>query len=55
MLYLALGVVLLTAVPTVVNLVLTVSTGATDAEILLAIAVANLGGVVSILYALTRA
>ncbi|MCO8243076.1 hypothetical protein [Haladaptatus sp. AB643] len=55
MLYLALGIVLLTAVPAVVNFLLTVVTGATDAEILLSIIVANLGGVVSILYALTRA
>lgn len=55
MLYLAVGIVLLTAVPAAVNVILTVTTGATDAEILLTITVVNLGGVVSILYALTRA
>ncbi len=55
MLYLALGIVLLTAVPAAVNVLLTASTGATDAEILLSLTVSHLCGVVSILYALTRA
>ncbi|MFH5799848.1 hypothetical protein [Haladaptatus sp. CMAA 1911] len=55
MLYLALGIVLLTAVPAAVNVLLTASTGATDAEILLSLTVPHLCGVVSILYALTRA
>jgi hypothetical protein len=55
MLYLALGIVLLTAIPAAVNVLLSVSTGVTDAEILLSLSVAHLCGVVSILYALTRA
>lgn len=55
MLYLALGIVLLTAVPASVNYGLSSVTTATDAEILLPITVAHLGGVAAILYALTRA
>lgn len=55
MLYLAAGVVLLTAVPFAVNAALTVLTGATDAQILLALTAAHLAGVAAILYALTRA
>ena len=55
MLYLALGIVLLTAVPVGVDYGLTALTGATDAQILLAITAAHLAGVTAILYALTRA
>lgn len=55
MLYLALGIVLLTAVPASVNYGLSSLTTATEAGILLAITVAHLGGVAAILYALTRA
>ena len=55
MLFLALGIVLLTAVPASINLGLSSLTTATEAEILLAITVVHLGGVVAILYALTRA
>ena len=55
MLYLAVGIVLLTAVPVGANAVLTVLTAATDAEIVLAITAAHLAGVLSVLYALTRA
>ncbi len=55
MLYLALGIVLLTTVPVGVEYALTVLTGATDAAILLAVTVAHLAGVVAILNALTRA
>lgn len=55
MLYLALGIVLLTAVPASLNLGLSRLTTATEAGILLAITAAHLGGVAAILYALTRA
>lgn len=55
MLYLAVGVLLLTAVPAGANVVLSAATAATDAEILLVISLAHLVGVVSVLYALTRA
>lgn len=55
MLYLALGIILLTAVPVVVHHGLNWLTSATEAEILLGITVAHLGGVGAILYALTRA
>lgn len=55
MLYLAVGVILLTAVPFGVNYSLVVLTAATDAQILLAITVVNLAGVSAILSALTRA
>ena len=55
MLYLALGIVFLTAVPASINLGLSSLTTATAAEILLAITVAHLTGVAAILYALTRA
>ena len=55
MLYLAVGIALLTTVPVGLNAALSALTGATDAEILLAITVAHLAGVASILYALTRA
>lgn len=55
MLYLALGIVLLTAVPASINLGLSSLTTATEAGVLLAITVAHLTGVAAILYALTRA
>lgn len=55
MLYLALGIVLLTAVPVGVHHGLGGLTTATEAEILLGITAAHLGGVVAVLYALTRA
>lgn len=55
MLYLAVGIVFLTVVPAGINYGLSSATTATDAEILGAITVAHLGGVVAILYALTRA
>lgn len=55
MLFLAVGVLLLTTVPVVLNYLLSAVIGSTDAEALLAITGAHLAGVVSILYALTRA
>ena len=55
MLYLAVGIALLTTVSVGIDFGLTLLTGATDAEILLAITVAHLAGVTAILYALTRA
>lgn len=55
MLFLAIGILLLTAVPAGANIGLIVLTTATDAEILLVISLAHLAGVGSILYALTRA
>lgn len=55
MLYLAVGIVLLTAVPVGVDYGLVALTAATDAEILLMITVSHLAGVLAILYALTRA
>ena len=55
MLYLALGIVFLTAVPASINLGLSRLTTATEAGILLAITIAHLGGVAAILYSLTRA
>lgn len=55
MLYLALGIVLLTAIPAGINYGLSGLTTATDAEILVAITAAHFSGVVTILYALTRA
>lgn len=55
MLFLAIGILLLTAVPAGANIGLSVLTAATDAEILLVISLAHLAGVGSILYALTRA
>ena len=54
MLYLALGIALLTAVPVGVNYLL-LATAATDAQILLAVTLSHLAGVVAVLYALTRA
>lgn len=55
MLFLAIGILLLTAIPAGANLGLSVLIAATDAEILLVISLAHLAGVGSILYALTRA
>ncbi|WP_227354323.1 DUF7521 family protein [Haladaptatus salinisoli] len=55
MLYLAVGIALLTVVPVGVDYALVALTGATDAEILLPVTVAHLAGVAAILYALTRA
>ncbi|MFC6963334.1 DUF7521 family protein [Halocatena marina] len=55
MLYLAVGIVLLTAVPFIAQHALAILTAATDAEILLVVTAAHLGGVAAILYALTRA
>lgn len=55
MLYLAVAIVLLTAVPIGVNYSLSTLTTASDAEILLVVTAAHLAGVVAILYALTRA
>lgn len=55
MLYLAVGIVLLTAVPVGLNYCLLAVTAMTDAEILLVVTVAHLAGVAAILYALTRA
>lgn len=55
MLFLALGILLLTTVPVGVDSGLTVLTTATDAEILLAVTISHLVGVSAILYALTGA
>lgn len=55
MLYLAVGIVLLTTVPVGVDYALVALTAATDAAILVAITVSHLAGVLAILYALTRA
>ena len=55
MLYLAAGVLLLTTVPVGLNALLAVLPGVTEARILLAITAAHFAGVLSILYALTRA
>ena len=55
MLYLAVGIALLTAVPFGVDYALAWLTPATDASILLAVTIAHLLGVTAILYALTRA
>lgn len=55
MLFLAISILLLTAVPAGANIGLSVLTSATDAEILLVVSLSHFAGVVSILYALTRA
>lgn len=55
MLYLAIGIVLLTAVPVGLNWLLSLWTASTDAEILLVVTTSHLAGVLTILYALTRA
>lgn len=55
MLYLALGIVFLTTIPVCVDYTLQWITTATEAEILLAITVSHLAGVIAILYALTKA
>lgn len=55
MLFLAIGILLLTTIPVIVDYTLQGVTTATEAEILLAITISHLAGVVAILYALTRA
>ena len=55
MLYLAVGIVLLTTVPVGIDYTLQGVTTVTDAEILLAVTAAHLVGVIAILYALTKA
>lgn len=55
MLYLAVAIVLLTAVPVGMNYMLTALTTVSDAAILLVVTAAHLAGVAAILYALTRA
>lgn len=55
MLYLAVGIGFLTAVPAGANYGLSSLTGASDAAILLAVTIAHLVGVLAVLYALTRA
>lgn len=55
MLYLAGGIVSITIVPFVIQYSIGLLATTTDAQILLAITIANLAGVSAILYALTRA
>ena len=55
MLYLAVGIVLLTAVPVGADYALRGLTPASDAAVLLAVTASHLGGVLAVLYALTRA
>jgi hypothetical protein len=55
MLYLAGGIVFITIVPFVIQYSIGLLATTTDAQILLAITIANLAGVSAILYALTRA
>lgn len=55
MLYLAIGIVLLTAVPVGIDTGLNTLATVTDASILLGVTVAHFFGVVAILYALTNA
>lgn len=55
LLYLAIGIALLTAIPVGMNYLLSEIPGTTDAGILLVITVAHFAGVLAILYALTRA
>ncbi|MFC6763826.1 DUF7521 family protein [Natrinema soli] len=55
MLYLAVGIAFLTAVPVVIDYGVGALLPATDAEILFAITIAHLAGVLAILYALTKA
>lgn len=55
MLFLAVAIVLLTAIPVGVDYMLATLTIASDAAILLVVTAAHLAGVVAILYALTRA
>jgi heme/copper-type cytochrome/quinol oxidase subunit 2 len=55
MLYLAGGIALITIVPFIVTYSIGVLATTTDAQTLLAITIANLAGVIAILYALTRA
>lgn len=55
MLYLAIGIIFLTAVPVSLDYGLRSVTTATDAEILLAVTLSHLVGVLAVLYALTKA
>lgn len=55
MLFLAVGILLLTAGPAAATIGLSLLTSATDAEILLVISLSHFAGVLSVLYALTRA
>lgn len=55
MLYLAVGIILLTAVPVSIDYGLSTMTPATDAVILLGVTIVHLSGVGAILYALTNA
>lgn len=55
MFFLAIGILLLTTIPVAVDYTLQGMTTVTEAEILLAITISHLAGVVAILYALTRA
>ncbi|WP_436343899.1 DUF7521 family protein [Natronorubrum sp. FCH18a] len=55
MLYLAVGIGFLTAVPAGINYGLSSLTTASDATILLTVTIAHLVGVLAVLYALTRA
>jgi uncharacterized membrane protein YebE (DUF533 family) len=55
MLYLAGGIVFITVVPFLIHYSIGLLATTTDAQILLAIVIANLVGVSAILYALTRA
>ncbi|WP_323171236.1 hypothetical protein [Natrialba sp. PRR66] len=55
MLYLAVGIALLTVVPVGIDYGLSTVTTATDATVVLGVTIAHLTGVVAILYALTRA
>ena len=55
MLYLAVGILLLTTVPVIIDYALQGTMTATEAEILLGITLSHLAGVLAILYALTKA
>lgn len=55
MLYLAIAIVLLTTVPVGIDYGMRSVTMATEAEVLLAVTVSHLVGILTILYALTRA
>jgi hypothetical protein len=55
MLFLAISILFLTTIPVAIDYILQGVTTATEAEILFAITISHLSGVVAILYALTRA
>ncbi|WP_228546388.1 DUF7521 family protein [Halegenticoccus tardaugens] len=55
MLYLSVGILLLTTIPVTMDYTLQGVTTATEAEILLVITLSHLAGVLAILYALTKA